>query len=103
MQIMLKPRSVVRTLPVVPAPVSIHTDAGDAAAAAPIAEYKKLLATMDAHAEILEHAIELRTRSMRAAVSSAVIEDDERRELDIVCCYLLTSCMCTVQYLIDCS
>jgi len=67
-----------------PEPVSRDTKAGDAAAAPPIAEYKKLLATMDAHAEILEHAIELRTRAVGNGIAFVELGDDEARELNTV-------------------
>lgn len=87
MQLVPKRRaSLLRPSTPVPAPARIDLKAGDSAAGAPtpIAEYKKLLATMDAHAEILEHAIELRTRASRAGVASVTLREEERRELDTV-------------------
>jgi len=73
-----------------PAHVSKDAKAGDAAAAAPIAEYRKLLATMDAHAEILEHAIELRTRTVGNGIAFVELGNDEARELETV---RLTKCI----------
>jgi len=80
--------SVLRPPPLPPAAwipghVTKDTKAGDAAAA-PITEYKKLLATIDAHAEILEHAIELRTRGVGNSIAFVELGNDEARELDTV-------------------
>jgi len=81
------PRAPLPPTAWIPAPVARDTKAGDAAAV-PIAEYKKLLATMDAHAEILEHAIELRTRALGNGMGNGIafieLGDDEARELDTV-------------------
>ena len=84
MQLSLKARNVVRPLQSMAAPVSTHTDARDAAPTVSIAEYKKLLATMDAHAEILEHAIELRTRILKPGIASVTLGENEKREMDTV-------------------
>ena len=89
----LRPSPLPTLTPAAWMPASGRTDnkAGDAAAApAPIAEYKKLLATMDAHAEILEHAIELRTRTVGNGIAFVELGNDEARELETV---RLTKCI----------